>query len=310
MNDDAGSDVVGSDVAGKLEPAAGNTAANSAEAPTALDFEQDLAAAVASFRLGMTHARFRGRVGQRRGMGPGSSTEFHDFRDYAPGDDLRHVDWTSYARTDQLRVRLHEAEVAPVVEVLIDTSPSMAVTEAKKRTLLGLARALQEWARREGAVGRVIALGAGELRAEALLTDGSLSFDGASQPQPPRVPLRSGSVRVVVTDALWHEDAGAVLSRMAAGASRFACLHLLDPWEREPTEQPASTFVDVETGAHKSLRLDASALSVYTERLGRLCSSLHERVVGLGGDCVAVTAGNLQTVCQRDLVPARIVEPA
>ena len=283
------------------------------EAPDDSDgerFAREVAAVSASYRLALSGARFRGRIGSRRGMGPGSSLEFHDFRDYAPGDDLRHVDWGGYARTDQLRVRLHEAEVSPIIELLVDTSASMAITWAKQRTLRGVALALHAWSRGEGSVARIVALGGGELDPASFAAGGSLQFHGDDSPQMPRVPLRAGSVRVLLTDALWASDPSGLLGRIAAGSSRFACLQLLDPWERAPTEDGGVTLVDCESGAKTALRLDQHALHIYGERLQRLCSSLHETTVRLGGEHVPMTAGDLPTVCQRDLVPARIVEPA
>lgn len=254
------------------------------------------------YRLVAGTARSRGRIGSRRGLGPGSSLEFHDFRDYAPGDDLRHVDWRGFARTDQLRVRLHEAEVAPVVEVLVDTSPSMAFTDGKQRTLRQLVEALLLWARSDGCEGRAFALGGGHLEPE-------FRCDGPHEPQPPRLPLRPGSVRVLVADALWSVDAGAMLRRVSATASRLIVLQLLDPREREPAAEGSVTLVDCESGARASLRLDAAALRVYTERLRRLCDGLRDQVVRLGGLYAAVTAGSLADVCRRDLLPAGVVEP-
>src|SRR4249920_2976779 len=57
----------------------------------------------------------------------GSSLEFQDHRDYQPGDDLRHIDWNVYARTDQLTLKLYREEVTPHLDVLLDTSRSMTL---------------------------------------------------------------------------------------------------------------------------------------------------------------------------------------
>lgn len=271
--------------------------------------EQEVAAVSGAYHLALAGSRYRGRIGQRRGVGPGSSLEFHDYRDYAPGDDLRHVDWRGYARSDQLRVRLHEAEVAPIVEVLVDTSPSMASTEAKLRTLRGLVMALQSWTRGEGSSGRTLLLGGSVVHAESF-ADEDFACTGNATPEMPVVPLRPGSVRILLTDALWSMDPSALLRRVSVGASRFACLQLLDPWERQPTSRGAKTLVDCESGARQSLRLDDQSVRIYCERLARLCSNLHEGVVRLQGVCVPLTADKLATVCQRDLVPMRILEPA
>jgi len=56
----------------------------------------------------------------------GLSVEFRDYRDYQPGDDLRHVDWRLYARNDRLCIKRHEQETNARCYLLCDTSASMS----------------------------------------------------------------------------------------------------------------------------------------------------------------------------------------
>jgi len=64
-------------------------------------------------------------VGEETVRESGQSLEFHDFRPYQPGDELRYVDWNSYARTGRLYTRLYKAEANVNLHLLLDTSPSM-----------------------------------------------------------------------------------------------------------------------------------------------------------------------------------------
>ena len=64
-------------------------------------------------------------AGERMAREPGQSVEFHDFRQYMPGDELRYVDWRAYARTGRLYTRLHQAERTLRLHLLLDTSRSM-----------------------------------------------------------------------------------------------------------------------------------------------------------------------------------------
>lgn len=264
----------------------------------------EVAAVAARYRLVLQRVRVRGRFGERRGAGPGSALEFLDFRDYAPGDDLRHVDWRGYARTDQLRVRMFEAEVAPAVEVLLDTSPSLAVTAAKQATALLLAQAFAAWARREAATSRCLALGGDAV------DPCTVTCNGRTAAAPPQRPLRPGAVRVLLSDVLWHEDPAPLLRRCAAHAARFVCVQVLDPWELSPEPAGAVTLVDCERGDRAALRLDERAVAAYRERLDRHNALVRDAVLGLGGVYVLVAAAPLGTVCQRDLLPAGVVEPA
>jgi uncharacterized protein (DUF58 family) len=55
----------------------------------------------------------------------GFSQEFAEYRAYTPGDDLRHVDWNVYARTERAFLKRYRGETNCQVNVLLDTSRSM-----------------------------------------------------------------------------------------------------------------------------------------------------------------------------------------
>lgn len=56
----------------------------------------------------------------------GFSVEFSDYRKYQSGDDLRHLDWRLYARSDRLCIKRYMPETNVRFYVLCDTSASMA----------------------------------------------------------------------------------------------------------------------------------------------------------------------------------------
>ncbi len=69
---------------------------------------------------------FRGRMkGERRSPRKGQSVEFADFRNYVPGDDLRFVDWNTYARLEKLFLKMFLEEEDLHFYALIDASASM-----------------------------------------------------------------------------------------------------------------------------------------------------------------------------------------
>jgi uncharacterized protein (DUF58 family) len=55
----------------------------------------------------------------------GQSIEFRQHREYAPGDDLRHVDWKVWARQDRLTIKQYEEDTNMRVNLLVDVSNSM-----------------------------------------------------------------------------------------------------------------------------------------------------------------------------------------
>jgi uncharacterized protein (DUF58 family) len=78
-------------------------------------------------RLSLVSRKLKsGRLkGERRSPKRGQSVEFADYRTYAPGDDLRRVDWNAYARMERLFVKLFQEEEDLTVHILIDASKSM-----------------------------------------------------------------------------------------------------------------------------------------------------------------------------------------
>jgi uncharacterized protein (DUF58 family) len=63
--------------------------------------------------------------GQHRSPYKGSSVEFAQHRPYAPGDDIRRLDWKVYARTDKLQVKQQQQETNLDLYILVDASGSM-----------------------------------------------------------------------------------------------------------------------------------------------------------------------------------------
>ena len=52
----------------------------------------------------------------------GFSLDFAEYREYAPGDDPRLVDWTVYARTDRFYVKKYEGDTNTQLYILMDVS--------------------------------------------------------------------------------------------------------------------------------------------------------------------------------------------
>ncbi len=65
------------------------------------------------------------RQGEHLSGKGGTSTEFSDFRDYAPGDDMRNVDWNIFARLNRPYVKQYRYEEEMHVVIIIDASSSM-----------------------------------------------------------------------------------------------------------------------------------------------------------------------------------------
>ena len=98
------------------------------------DFLADLAMLERLWLIAKSRQGGRGAmgVGARRSRRMGDGLEFADHRDYAPGDDIRFIDWPYYARMEKLLLRLfHEHSESDVV-ISLDCSASMAADEGER----------------------------------------------------------------------------------------------------------------------------------------------------------------------------------
>ncbi|MDA3961674.1 MAG: DUF58 domain-containing protein [Planctomycetota bacterium] len=68
-------------------------------------------------------------AGQHRSIHRGLSVEFAGHRPYQLGDDLRHLDWRVYARTDRYDIKVFEEETRLRAHIVVDYSGSMAYGE-------------------------------------------------------------------------------------------------------------------------------------------------------------------------------------
>ena len=81
--------------------------------------------------------------GMRRSKSLGSSSEFADYREYMPGDDITRIDWNAYARFEKLYEKLYYDERQMHTRIYIDASRSMRYGDENKRVqALRLAAAL------------------------------------------------------------------------------------------------------------------------------------------------------------------------
>ena len=65
------------------------------------------------------------RVGDHKSPFRGFSVEFVQHREYVPGDDIRHIDWKSYARSERYTIKQYEQETNFIGHILLDGSRSM-----------------------------------------------------------------------------------------------------------------------------------------------------------------------------------------
>ena len=202
--------------------------------------------------------------GERSSAAVGAGVSFADHRPYAPGDDLRHVDWNIYARLDQLLVRLYHEDRDQTVSIIVDASGSMGTGKRSKidhagdvAACLGLIGLLGRDRVRlvvvGGAGGTSIVEGRDPMALSRFLQ--VLESCRAGTAFDARVALvraagRSRADQVfLLSDMLMEEEEQAgVLRALAATSGRAVLLHVLGVEDLEPDLDSAVHMVDAETG--------------------------------------------------------------
>ena len=64
-------------------------------------------------------------LGLHRSPYRGFSVEFAEYRQYSPGDEIRHIDWKVYGKTDRFYIKQFEEETNLTCYILLDASASM-----------------------------------------------------------------------------------------------------------------------------------------------------------------------------------------
>lgn len=280
--------------------------------------------AVDRYQLGIPNSPVSGRSGELLGRGTGSSLEFQEHREYLPGDDLRHLDWAVYARSDSLTVRLYREEISPSTQVILDISRSMDTgfgpsAGIKSKVARQLASMFGVMVSALGARPSVILVGdkglSRELGLEQLDLLNDFEMTGttnlAAAIEQNLVPLKKGAVRIVISDWMFEHDSRSLIRRLATDSSMLWGLQLLTQFESEPEPLGGRKLVDMESREQSDLILDRTVIDRYRQRLQNLQRELQmefRRCQGVFITCVA--ENGLDAICLKELCSAGILRVA
>ena len=274
---------------------------------------------VDQFQLGLPNSPVSGQAGELLGRGTGSSLEFQEHREYLPGDDIRHLDWAAYARTDSLMIRMYREEISPRTQVFLDASRSMTTGDgAKSLVARQLAAAFSLMVSALGARPTVVLLGdqvpARQLMGEEIdsLKDYPFQHAGDFSEMVMRghVPLKNQAARILISDFLFPHDSAALIRRLATDSSLFWVVQILTRFEADPQSIGGRRLTDVETDEFCDLRINSATITRYSSRLASLQMHLREEVRRSGGNFVTVVAENgLQRICTEELCRNGILRP-
>ena len=247
-------------------------------------------------------------AGKHRSTTKGGCCEFAEHRQYAPGDEIRQIDWRVYARNDRYFIRQFEEETNLHAILALDTSGSMkfgletvSKLEYAKRAAACLARLLLH---QRDSVGMAILNETNPLfvppRQSAIHLQTLLAALNQAQASSgcelgvqvrgivPRLHRRG--LFVLFSDCFGDlDELGKALRVVRARGHDVVVVHLMAPEEVRFDFRHWSSFQSLEVNGQR-LNLDPAAIrDVYLERVRRFLEELEVLVVGLGGDYLRAT---------------------
>ncbi len=270
------------------------------------------------YALGLPRRAPVNLTGAALGHRAGSSLEFNDYREYEPGDDLRHIDWSAYARSDQLMVKLFREEVTPHLDIAIDGSRSMDLASSRKaEAAVALAAFFAAAASNAGYSHRAWLMGEtirpvpnGSAR-PVRWDDINFEFRGnPAEVLSGQTPTwRPRGTRVLISDLLWLGDPLTTLSHIADRAATVVIVQVLAEADVNPPAHGNLRLMDSETDEVQDVYVDAVALRRYNEGLIRHQQNWHRACRQVGGVMTTLVAERvLSDWRMNELVAAEILK--
>jgi len=247
-------------------------------------------------------------AGLHRSPDFGFSQEFAEYRAYTPGDDLRHVDWNLFARTERCYLKRYRGETNSQLTILLDASNSMNYTSGKtgstqpskmdyarfvaaslfylaihnQRDAAGLivfddeVRNYIRPSTRQGQLHRLLAgLEQAEPRARTDFTKPLLHFQEL---------LHRRGIVIVVSD--FYETPEAIVQTIEPlrfHGNEVVLFHILDPHEIKPDLRGPAILVDLETSQRLEV-VPEYARNEYRRKVDAHIAELSNRARGAGID--------------------------
>jgi uncharacterized protein (DUF58 family) len=236
----------------------------------------------------------------------GFSQEFAEYRSYSEGDDLRHVDWNVFARSERMYLKRYRGETNTQLTILLDASKSMAYgsqpvnkldyaryltasiayLSGQQRDGTGIVvfddeiRDYVQPSSRTGQFARI--LHAIENANPGTRTDFAKPFFHCQN------FLHRKGIIVVVSD--FYDDPELVVKTMEPmrfHGNEIILFHVLDPQEIRPKIKDPALVLDMETGETMEVTPDY-VRNEYGPRIDAHITGLRERAQRSGIDCVLI----------------------
>ncbi|MGN0823616.1 MAG: DUF58 domain-containing protein [Candidatus Coproplasma sp.] len=237
----------------------------------------------------------------------GSSCEFADYREYAPGDDITKIDWNAYARFENLYTKLFLDERQMHTRIYIDASRSMGFGKGRKdEQSLRLAAAfaylsvcemdkVSIYAVHDDKLECVIS---GMLGKEAFIGSigklNDVEFYGDSKLSEAIVPSTVGygdGMSIIISDFLTDNDFSAAINHLADKKRHVLCAQVLSKEELNPKARGKMHFFDSENGSkYYRKNISREIISAYKQAVDYVVERIKNVCASRGADYMLVGA--------------------
>lgn len=262
-------------------------------------------------------------AGLNKSVHLGQNSEFVSHRDYAPGDNIRHINWNIWARTDHLFVKEFETDFNHCVYISVDSSNSMSCANAyisKWQFACKAAAALAYLAvKRNDAPSLII-----ENEKRSSYLEPAVSYEqfyrilgelAAAEPAGAKpvnsliskLPYncRNRGIVIVISDFFDNEDEAIQnASTMISMGHEVIFVQIFDPWEAELTEEGFYRFHDLETFSTRSSDVH-SIVKKYREIFTRWHDSFTQKCSDKGIDLISLKTTDSLTDVLSDYLDKR-----
>ncbi|MBI4245479.1 MAG: DUF58 domain-containing protein [Planctomycetes bacterium] len=214
--------------------------------------------------------------GERKSKRKGSGIEFADFRSYSSGDDVRRIDWNTYARTGSLFLKLFAEELELPLNIIVDSSASMHFgTPTKLNFASTVAEALSYVSLSNSERVRLMTIGnefrkTGFKSTKSFLAEIDLflsAVGGGTVTKQQIVSLSALLSRrhmvLLISDLLWSDDWQEQIKRILSTGVQMSVIQVLSEEELDPSIYGDFRLIDSETGQAIEVSLGQLSLKKY-----------------------------------------------
>lgn len=272
-----------------------------------MDISKEYLSQLDSLVLYVKQSASSGQSGARKSNSKGISMEFSDFKNYTYGDNIKHIDWNSYARFDKPYIKLFTEERRANINIMLDCSKSMDFgTKGYYSKMLALS--LAYIALKNTDVATIYLLGLNK----KLVLDSKNQFDrildfldninySTNTGISDIINLKDikKGVTYIISDFLFDEGIDEPLRFLQYLKQDTVAVQVLDTTETEPDISGEVKLLDSETGMERALEVDLKTIQGYKNavkslklRLVECCKKRNSIFVDLSTDIDLLHAVN------------------